>query len=216
MFNQRSLRNLLLPAGLAALLLTGTAYSQSPRGDFDGEAQRPRQRRSRMMRAERPSIAKQLGLTEEQQEKLRTLRTDARKNRIQSQADMRIKRLEMAEIMRADEPDRAAIERKLDEIAAARKTQFLAGLDHRNAMKAILTPEQLEKMKTLRRNSGHNFRRNRRGPGRGNRFHRKGRPGSGGSDRPHRGPGNFSRPGMGLDLNQDLDSKVILPDTRNQ
>ncbi len=213
MFNQRSVRNILLPAGLAALLLTGTAYSQSPRGDFDGEAQRPRQRRSRMMRAERPSLAKQLGLTEGQQEELRTLRTDAQKNRIQSQADMRIKRLEMAELMRADEPDRAAIERKLDEIAAARKTQFLAKLDHRNAMKEILTPEQLEKMKTLRKNSGRNFRRNR---GRGNQFHRRGRPGPGGLDRPQRGPGNFSRPGMGPEGNPDLDSEAVLPETRNQ
>ena len=211
MFNQRSVRNFLLPAGLAALLLTGTAYSQGPRGDFDGEAQRPRQRQGRMMRAERPSLAKQLGLTEEQQEKLRTLRTDARKNRIQSQADMRIKRLEMAELMRADEPDRAAIERKLDEVAAARKTQFLARLDHRNAMKEILTPEQFEKMKTLRRNFGHN-----RGRGRRNRLHRRGRPGPGGLDRPNRGPGNFSRPGMGPEGNPDLDSEVILPDTRNQ
>lgn len=182
----RTLRNFAIATGTLALLFAGTALSQEGRGSRQDDSRRHRQfqgQRGQMRGQEhgsnRPSIREELGLTGAQEEKLQALHRDARKSRIRSRADLQILRLDLSALMRADNPDRGAITSKLEEMAALRTSQVLAGLDQRAAMQEILTPEQWEKMKTFRHRTGRRSmqRRMRRGTRRGGPRGMQGRPG---------------------------------------
>jgi Spy/CpxP family protein refolding chaperone len=198
----RTLRNLVIATGTLALLFAGTALSQEGQVRQREDAWRSRnfqgqrgQMRGQMRRANRPSIREELGLSAEQEEKLQALHRDARKARIRSRADHQILRLDMAALMRADNPDRGAITAKLEEMAAMRTSQVLAGLDHRAAVQEILTPEQWEKMKTHRRRAGRRSieRRMQHNPRRGGPHGMQGRPGRfGGQGLGMGGPGPWA------------------------
>ncbi len=154
----RTLRNLAIATATLALLFAGTALSQEGRASRQDNSRRRHQlqgqrgqMRGQMHGVNRSAAHEELGLTAEQEEKLQALHRDARKARIRSRADLQILRLDLAAMMRADNPDRGAITSKLEEMAALRTSQVLAGLDQRAAVQEILTPEQWEKMKTFRR-----------------------------------------------------------------
>ena len=95
-------------------------------------------------------LREQLGLTDDQVKQLHALRIEGAKNAIRSRADVEVKRLELRELLQADEPDRAAIDQKLRELSDARYTAQKQRIDQRLAMRDILTPEQRSKLKELR------------------------------------------------------------------
>jgi Spy/CpxP family protein refolding chaperone len=84
---------------------------------------------------------------------------------------MQVKRIELNDLLRADKPDRTAIDRKLAEVNAAQAASEKANIDHQLAMRSLLTPEQQAKVKTMMQD----------------------RPGMG----PGRGPGGPGGPGRG-------------------
>lgn len=118
---------------------------------------------------ERPDIRERLGVTAEQAAKIRTQETGFAKSRIQTQAGLRVQRMELSELMRAEKPDRAAIEKKMRAINEAQLAAKLSAMDHRLAMQNALTPEQKEKMKQWREEQRQQFmeRRGGFGPRRG-------------------------------------------------
>lgn len=125
-----------------------------------------------------PQFQKELGLTEEQQQKLKDIGFNTAKAGIQQSAELRVRRLELARLMEAENPDRAAIDKKLQEIsqaqAALSRSRINALLDGR----AVLTAEQRAKVKELLQK--------RAGQGFGVRWMQHRGPGAGGPPRPAR------------------------------
>jgi len=96
-----------------------------------------------------PEIQERLGLTPEQVKQLEQRRSEFAKSQIRSQADLRVKEMELGELLRADKADRVAIERKLKEVGDAQFAARKAGIDHMLGTRELLTPEQREKLRTL-------------------------------------------------------------------
>lgn len=120
-----------------------------------------------------PALRERLGITDEQAAKIEAAQSQFAKQQIQRQAELRIKRMELAELLRAENPDRAAIEKKLRELNDLELQAKMAGLDHGMAMRNLLTPEQREQLKQLARERVAQRFQGRRGL----------------SPRPQRGPG---------------------------
>ena len=59
-----------------------------------------------------PSFRERLGITPEQVLKIRTQTSDFRKKQIRNQAELQVKRIELHDLLSADKPDRAAIDKK--------------------------------------------------------------------------------------------------------
>ena len=95
-------------------------------------------------------MARELNLTATQKDRLEDVRDQHRRKAIAMRADLEVARLDMRKLMRADQPDRRAIEAQIDRTSAMRaelqKARMAALLDAR----AILTPQQREKLKELR------------------------------------------------------------------
>lgn len=107
-------------------------------------------------------MRRELGLTDEQMKRLRDMGTQAQRSGIRTRADLEIKQLDLQELLSAANPDRAAIDRTIREIAELRATEMKAGIDMRLGLQSVLTPEQREKMRALRERR---FRERGVGPG---------------------------------------------------
>lgn len=126
----------------------------------------------------------ELGLTDEQTEKLRQTFTESRKANIKMKADLQIRRMELHEILRADNADRDAALKKVEEISNLRAQLMRQHVESMLTAKSILTPEQQKKVHTMMAE-----RKSRHGDG---PRHRGGfRRGPGGPD----GPGGGSPDG---------------------
>lgn len=131
-----------------------------------------------------PEVREKLGITPDQAAKIRQQSADFSKAQIRNGADLKIKRLELRELTSADKPDRAAIDRKLQEVGAAQIAREKSMIDFRLTMKDALTPEQKEKLKAWhkemmekRMQNGPMIRRDWNGP-RAPRGPRPGGPGA--------------------------------------
>ncbi len=110
---------------------------------FVGFAQPPEQTRPmQRMREMRENLKTKLNLTDAQKKDLQKLRIDLEKKQTQVQAKIRMERLDLKELLLADNPDRSAIEKSLKTVSDLQYQQKLNMLDHAFAAKAVLTPEQ--------------------------------------------------------------------------
>ena len=116
---------------------------------------------------ENPELREKLGITADQAAKIRQQTTDFRKAEIRTGADLRIKRMELQDLLSAEKPDRAAIDRKLQEVGAAQLAREKSSIDFRLTMRDALTPEQKQKLRQLmeERRQSADRRPGRRGPG---------------------------------------------------
>lgn len=94
--------------------------------------------------------AEALGLNDSQIAQLRKIKTTTQKEVIKKEADLRIAQLELNELMRDSKTNRSALEAKAKKVEELRMdirlTEFKAQLDAR----AVLTPEQLKKAKSMK------------------------------------------------------------------
>ena len=97
-----------------------------------------------------PAMRERLGLTPEQVVKINQQTSEFRKNRIRAHADVAVKRVELEDLLRAETPDRAAIDKKLDEVGAARQAEVKAAVHYRLAVREVLTPEQRARLREMR------------------------------------------------------------------
>jgi Spy/CpxP family protein refolding chaperone len=124
-----------------------------------------------------PKLREQLGITSQQAGKIRQETLNFEKTEIRSRADLQVKRLELHSLLAAETPDRAAIETSLRETNAAQFALEKASIDHRLDMRAMLTPEQRQKLQQLREEFFHRGAGQPRGergtmrPGRGGMMH---------------------------------------------
>jgi Spy/CpxP family protein refolding chaperone len=87
-------------------------------------------------------VKTELGLTDQQAEKLRQVFVDSRKASIKSRADLQVRRMELRELLRGDKPDRDAVMKKVQEISDLRAQMMRQHVDSLLATKSVLTPEQ--------------------------------------------------------------------------
>jgi Spy/CpxP family protein refolding chaperone len=62
---------------------------------------------------------------------------------------MRLKNLEMAELMDSDKPDEGKIRAKAKEISALREKMYMQGVEQGLTMKKLITPEQEQKLREV-------------------------------------------------------------------
>ena len=118
--------------------------------------------------ADNPRVRQFLGLTDDQVARLHKIGIDSEKASVQMRADMQLRHIELRELMRADNPDREAIMQKLDQINALQGKMEKARVANLLDARAVLTPDQLKKLKAFRENRGEG------GPGRGHMMERHG------------------------------------------
>lgn len=99
---------------------------------------------ARLMRD--PAFREEAGISADQAAKFEAQRTAFAKAMIRNRADLQLKRLELAEILRAENPDRAQLDKKLRELEDSRFAARKASIDHRLALRALFPPEQRQKM----------------------------------------------------------------------
>jgi Spy/CpxP family protein refolding chaperone len=120
----------------------------------------------------------ELGLSPEQVGRLETLRADYAREAIRRDADIRIAELDLAALLEQEPPDFSKVETKVREVAQLRGDLRVARLRAIEQGKAVLTPEQRGRLRTMTSGGMHH------GPG-------------GGSGRP---PGARPSPGAGARL----------------
>jgi Spy/CpxP family protein refolding chaperone len=98
----------------------------------------------------KPPILKfyeELNLTDEQKEKIESLWFEHQRRQVEIGAKLRKAEIELEELLWEDEPDRSAIERKIDEISRYRAELQKSRIEHRLNVARVLTPEQRKLIK---------------------------------------------------------------------
>lgn len=96
---------------------------------------------------ELPAVQKALVLTDEQRAKIEDISFNVRRAAIQQLAVLRVQRLELEHMMKADTPNRAAIDKKVQEVAQAQTTIMRARVNALMDLRDVLTKQQRDKMR---------------------------------------------------------------------
>ena len=88
----------------------------------------------------------QLDLSTSQRERLATIREAQQRKAIQMRADLQLARLDMAKLMRAENPDQSALNAQIDRMARLRADAAKARLSGHLEMRSALTADQIMKM----------------------------------------------------------------------
>ena len=94
--------------------------------------------------------AKDLGLTDEQVSKLKSLMTEYKKTRIRDKADVKLAKVDVRALAHDEKADMAAIESAVNKLEGAQAKMLLDGIKALRAASATLTPEQREKWRSGR------------------------------------------------------------------
>ena len=141
------------------------------RGGWQRQAGRHHMRRGRSIIFMALRNQKELGLSPQQVSSLQQMGMDAARAGIKRRADAQLARLDLMGLMRTEPVDMAKLEAKIRDIEKLKADGAIARIRTNEAAKAQLTPDQREKLKTLRM-----ARWQRRGGGEG--------AGDGGSEAP--------------------------------
>jgi Spy/CpxP family protein refolding chaperone len=89
---------------------------------------------------------------------------DTEKSNIKTRAEVQVRGIELRELLRADNPDRDAVMKKIDEISALRTEMAKEDVDALLQAKSVLTPEQQKKIRNFieMRRAGMGMERNGR------------------------------------------------------
>ena len=93
-----------------------------------------------------------LGLTEDQVTRLRQITVETEKTAIKTKADLAVRRIELRELLKADNPDRDTVMRKVQEVSALTGQLMQQHVQALLSAKTILTPEQQKKIREFRAN----------------------------------------------------------------
>ncbi len=109
-----------------------------------GVGQGPAGRMPTMLR--RPEVQQALGLTAEQKKKLEDIAFNSAKAAIQGRSTLQIEHMELTRLMSSANPDRAAIDKKLQDISQAQAALTRSVINGQLDARGVLTKEQQEKM----------------------------------------------------------------------
>lgn len=90
-----------------------------------------------------------MAITDDQAEKLQTIKTDFEKIKIKMKADMQLTSLDLHELLRNDQGDLDDVESKLKSLYEIRAGLYLASVKAGREAKAVLTDEQRSRMKAV-------------------------------------------------------------------
>jgi Spy/CpxP family protein refolding chaperone len=90
-------------------------------------------------------MVKELGLNNEQTKAVKDVLIEALKKNIKLRADARVARIELGQLITKDQPDKAAVQAKVDQIASIQGDIMRERVDTALAVREILTPAQREK-----------------------------------------------------------------------
>ncbi len=92
-------------------------------------------------------------LTDEQKAKRAQMRLEFKKVKFLIKAQLKVKKIELATLVTQDNPDRNAIESKIEEVLALKREKMRAKYAYKVALRNMLTPEQrvLFDMKMLKK-----------------------------------------------------------------
>ncbi len=110
-----------------------------------------------------------LDLSPEQRQQVEAIHHRTAKKSVQQQADLRLAQLELAELMRAEEPARKKIHAQLEQIAQLQAALRITQVDQQLDVRQLLTPEQRQEMaeRAHKRGGRHGRWGDREGPRRG-------------------------------------------------
>src|SRR5437773_2568153 len=97
--------------------------------------------------------AKELGLSDEQTNKIKTISQDFAKTEIQREAEWKTAEVDAQTLIHDEKSDLAAIEKAMRKVADAEIAMRLEGVKAFRAAKGVLTPEQQEKWRAMLRAS---------------------------------------------------------------
>jgi Spy/CpxP family protein refolding chaperone len=95
--------------------------------------------------------ADELGLTAEQQAKIKTIHLEAKKEEIRLKADIELAELDLKQLMMADTPNQDQILKAVDNLGLLKTKMAKAEIKTKLAMQQILTKEQLAKWKEMKK-----------------------------------------------------------------
>lgn len=101
----------------------------------------------RLLESERAKT--ELGLTEQQSERLRQILVEAQKARLRTRSDLGVRGIELREMLRAEQPDRSAVLKKVQEISDLRAQAMRQNVETLLAAREVLTPEQRQKLRAF-------------------------------------------------------------------
>jgi len=88
-----------------------------------------------------------LDLSTEQRDRIRDIRDKQTRSAIRARADMRIAQLDLMKLMRADNPDRRAIDSQIEKIGGMRTSMQKARIGTMFEIRNVLTPEQRQQLR---------------------------------------------------------------------
>jgi Spy/CpxP family protein refolding chaperone len=91
-----------------------------------------------------------LGLTDEQATRLHQITVETEKAAIKTKADLAVRRIELRELLKADNPDRDTVMKKVQEVSALTGQLMQQHVQALLNAKTILTPEQQKKLREFR------------------------------------------------------------------
>ena len=97
---------------------------------------------------------RQLDLTDEQKKRMADIRDRQERTSIRARADMSIAELDLRKLMRADTPDRRAIESQIEKIGSMRTSMQKSRVGMMFDMRGVLTQEQRNQLKEMRESGG--------------------------------------------------------------
>lgn len=92
---------------------------------------------------------KELGLSDDQVQRLHQVIVDTEKASVKTGADLAVRGIELRELLRADNPDRDAATRKVQEISNLRGELMKQRVEASLAARKVLSPEQQKKLRTF-------------------------------------------------------------------
>jgi Spy/CpxP family protein refolding chaperone len=131
--------------GALALPVLGRAQGKEGAGPW-GRAERERGLRLLAM-LENEQVRTELGITDQQAERLRQIAVDTEKSAVRTRAEIAVRNMELRELLRADKPEREAVMKKVQEISDLRGQIMKQHMESLLATKTVLTPEQQRKMR---------------------------------------------------------------------
>jgi Spy/CpxP family protein refolding chaperone len=93
---------------------------------------------------------KELGLSDQQRSRIEAIHDAQRRSAIETRKDLELARLDMQKLMRADDPDRRAIEAQIDRLSELRATMQKSHVNTMLDVRVVLTPQQRQKLEQLR------------------------------------------------------------------
>jgi Spy/CpxP family protein refolding chaperone len=91
-----------------------------------------------------------LDLTDEQKTKIEAIHERAQRKNIQSRADLQVAQLDLRKLLRAENPDRRAIESQIDRVSALQVGMHKANLGVMFETRALLTEAQKKQLQEMR------------------------------------------------------------------